>query len=97
MIQTEKMYKNRETSQAAAAAIAPGAENIRRKVMEAINASGNGLTADECAEVIVLDKLGVRPRVSELAGKGYLQDSGLRRRNTSGRSAIVWIIKGNYK
>jgi hypothetical protein len=37
--------------------------------------------------------LSIRPRVAELAAMGEIIDSGARRRNDSGKFAIVWRKK----
>jgi len=49
-----------------------------------------GLTADEVAGRLGLSILSIRPRITELARLGKVRDSGERRRNGSGRKAIVW-------
>lgn len=48
------------------------------------------LTADEVADKIKRDKLAVRPRITELRAQGKIADTGTRRRNGSGKPAIVW-------
>ncbi|MDO8430925.1 MAG: hypothetical protein Q7S58_00800 [Candidatus Binatus sp.] len=60
--------------------------NIKDSVAE----HTDGATADEIAYVLKRSVLTVRPRVSELSGMKAIVDSGARRANTSGRSAIVW-------
>jgi len=57
-----------------------------------IERSANGLTTDECAERLGETVLSIRPRFTELAAKGEIEDSGIRRKNASGRSATVWRI-----
>lgn len=47
-------------------------------------------TADELAERLKMDRLYVRPRVSELHTIGKVYDTGERRENVSGRKATVW-------
>lgn len=47
-------------------------------------------TADEIAARLDLDRLYVRPRVSELKTLGRIVDTGERRRNNGGRFATVW-------
>ena len=64
------------------------ANTLRKKCLEIISES-RGLTADE-ATVAGASLLAIRPRVSELRDLGVVVDSGLRRRNRSGRRAIVW-------
>ncbi len=81
--------QDRDTSRAAAAAIAPTAARLRERVLTLFERS-KGLTADEAAGRLGLSILSVRPRVTELARAGKLRDSGVRRKNGSGRSAIVW-------
>ena len=84
--------RDRDTSIKAAEAIASKAPTLRAATLAAFQHS-NGLTADEAADVIGASILSVRPRVTELARLGELEDSGERRRNHSGKAAIVWRIK----
>lgn len=81
--------QDRDTSQAAADYIAERAPQLRARVLAVIERS-NGLTADEAAGRLGLSILSVRPRVTELARLQKVRDSGARRRNASGRNAIVW-------
>jgi hypothetical protein len=81
-------WKRRETSEAAAAAMAPRAGTIRERVLSALRE--NPGTADEIAERIGEHFLSCRPRCSELAAKFLIADSGIRRPNVGGKSAIVW-------
>jgi predicted ArsR family transcriptional regulator len=55
---------------------------------------GQGLTADECAKALHESVLAVRPRLSELHTDGFIEDSGQRRPNLSGHSAVVWRLAG---
>lgn len=82
--------RDRDTSRAAGASIAPTAATLRTKVLDLFERS-NGLTADEAAGRLGLSILTVRPRVTELVKDSRLRDSGMRRKNGSGRSAIVWV------
>jgi len=82
--------QDRSTSRAAAAAIAPSAPKLRDRVL-ALYEHSTGFTADEAAGKLGLSILTVRPRVTELAHGGKLRDSGARRKNNSGRPAIVWV------
>lgn len=81
-----------DTSAAAAEAISATADRIRELMLQAIRHAGTaGLTADEAADRLRLSVLTARPRCTELRQCGAIVDSGLRRRNRSGRSAIVWV------
>lgn len=88
---TSPGFKARETSRAAAEANAPRAPRLRQLCLDALRLT-DGLTADECAERLRVDKLSIRPRFSELAAVGKITDTGTRRQNGSGKSAIVWRI-----
>lgn len=87
-------YKGIETSQQSALDLDKSGRTarLRGKVRGAYAAMTKGLTADECAAALREDKLSIRPRVSELVKDGFLKDSGIRRKNKSGKSAAVFII-----
>jgi len=53
---------------------------------------GHGLTADEVATQCRCSILAMRPRLSELKGRGLIEDSGQRRSNKSGKAAVVWQL-----
>ncbi|WP_242183133.1 hypothetical protein [Sphingomonas sp. CARO-RG-8B-R24-01] len=78
-----------DTSRAAADAVAPTAGMLRDRALGIVERS-NGLTADEVAGRLGLSILSIRPRLTELARLGKVRDSGSRRKNVSGRFAIVW-------
>lgn len=86
-------FKWSDTSREAAEAIAPKLGRLQRMALNAIRARGvNGLTAEELADVLGVDRASIQPRSSELRRKGLVVDSGARRRNaSSGRSAICWV------
>lgn len=84
-------WKRTDTSLAAATAVKFTANTLRASVLHALRAYGN-MTADECAELLRADKLSIRPRFSELHNMGKIRDTGDRKKNASGRSAIVWRI-----
>tara|TARA_Y100000310_G_C20372672_1_gene664249 strand:+ start:391 stop:762 length:372 start_codon:yes stop_codon:yes gene_type:complete len=84
-----------DTSVEAAESIANSAGTIRTQVLAGLYQQA--MTADECADVLGLSILTVRPRFSELRRMGRIKDTGDRRVNaTSGKKAIVWeaIIQG---
>ncbi len=84
--------KGTDTSFYAADAIAPKAQTLRELCMTVFNAEDE-LTADEVADVLGHSILSVRPRITELARLDYIEDSGDRRPNHSGKKAIVWRRK----
>lgn len=79
-------YKREGTSREAAQSINVAA--LQAKVLKAYRLRGD-MTSDECAEALNIDKLSIRPRISELKEKGRLVEAGYRRPNKSGRSAAV--------
>jgi predicted ArsR family transcriptional regulator len=81
--------QDRDTSQAAAEGIAATAPRLRARALAVVERS-NGLTADEIAGRLGLSILSIRPRLTELSRLGKVRDSGVRRKNVSGRGAIVW-------
>ena len=81
--------KARETSFRAADEVASAAKLLRERVY-GMFCAGLHLTADECAQRLDKSILSVRPRLSELCARNLIQDSGIRRRNASGKNAIVW-------
>jgi hypothetical protein len=65
---------------------------VRGEVFAWLRAHPEGATADEIAAALNRSILTIRPRVSELNRMGKIADSGVRRKNASGRNAIVWRI-----
>lgn len=87
-------HRNVDTSIAAANALAPKLGRLQRIAEAAIREAGlYGLTADELAARLGMDRWSIQPRTSELRRKGIIRDSGLRRPNATGKQAIVWIAK----
>lgn len=85
-------HRGVETSIAAAADIAPKLGRLQRLAEDAIRrAAYRGLTADELAAHLNLDRWSIQPRTTELKRKGLVVDSGMRRRNCTGKAAIVWV------
>lgn len=85
-------HRNVETSIAAAETLAPKLGRLQRLAQGAIRDAGPaGLTADELAAQLHMDRWSVQPRTSELKRKGLIRDSGQRRPNCTGKLAIVWI------
>lgn len=84
-------YRATDTSRDSAAAMESHAGRLQRLVLQRIRRAGpDGMTADECAAALDMDRLSIRPRLSELRKKDEIKDCGARRPNDSGRAAIVW-------
>lgn len=79
-----------ETGQQAAVAETSRAEILRVRVLEKFRLGS--ATADEIAAKLGESILAVRPRVAELHKQGKLVDTKVRRKNTSGHSAVVWAL-----
>ena len=73
------------------AKVAPLRTELQRRVLNVFRRAPS--TSDEVAAALNITSYTSRPRVSELVKRGYLEDSGNKRRNASGRSATVWKIK----
>lgn len=85
-------HRGVETSVAAGEALAPKLGRLQRLAEAAIREAGwLGLTADELANRLELDRWSIQPRTSELKRKGLIRDSGQRRPNATGKLAIVWV------
>jgi hypothetical protein len=83
------------TSDEAAEAIAPRIGRLQSLVFAAITKAGDGgLTADEVADTLQMDRWSVQPRTTELRLRDLIEDSGQRRRNRTGKRAIVWTATG---
>jgi predicted ArsR family transcriptional regulator len=81
-------FKARETSKAAAEAITAMVGTLRERVLAEIKRKPS--TPDEVAARLGITVLAARPRVTELSKLGLITDAGERRKNDSGRTAIVW-------
>ena len=79
------------TSKAAALSVAPRTGTQRRRVLDAIAASG-GLTDEEIQARLAMNPSTQRPRRVELVEGGWIKDSGARRPSSSGRESIVWEL-----
>jgi predicted ArsR family transcriptional regulator len=81
--------QDRGTSRAAGEASTAAAPLLRAMALDVLKRS-NGLTADQVAGRLGKSILSIRPRITELARLGKVRDTGDRRPNASGRTAIVW-------
>lgn len=85
-------HKGIETSLQAAESMRDRAPRLRAECLRTIGQYIDGLTADECAAILDLSVLSIRPRFSELNLAGKIYDTKERRANVSGRSAAVWKV-----
>jgi len=87
-------HRGVSTSIAAAEAVKPRAAILRNKCFAYVRRWGmTGSTADECAAYLRESVLSIRPRFTELLRANLIEDTGTRRKNDSGRNAIVWKVK----
>lgn len=80
------------TSQAAATSMKSHAASQRETVYRAIRTDPDGLTDEQIERATGLLGNTVRPRRVELAREGRICAKGTRK-TSSGRSAVVWVIK----
>jgi len=85
-------HRGIDTSALAAEAIEISVGRLQRIALRAIRAAGNrGLTTNELVAAVRISRDSIQPRTSELREMGFIRDSGARRRNDNGKSAIVWV------
>lgn len=83
-------WKARETSQAAAEAIAPQAKTLRARILDELKKAPG--TPEQLAHRLKAPLMNVRPRCSELAKQGLIVDSNARGSAMGGRKAIIWKV-----
>lgn len=76
------------TSEEAAVSMSERSITLRSRALRLLKKKS--LTADQVARRLGESVLAIRPRISELHTMGLIIDSGRRRKNKSGRNAIVW-------
>lgn len=81
-------FKEETTSREAGESMADRAKTLRGAVLASIKEMPG--TADEIAARLRESVLSIRPRLSELRTQSQIMPSGARRKNESGKSAIVW-------
>lgn len=85
-------HKSPGPSQEAAVAMKPSAATLRQNCLDML-CCVNDATADDVASFLRQSVLSIRPRFSELLAMGLIEDTGIRRKNASGRNATVWRVK----
>lgn len=86
-------WRDHSTSREAAMKMKSRAETLRDKALDLLRANPGGLTVHETAALAEVTVPAIQPRFSELVAMGKIKRSGERRRNASGMSAAVWVIK----
>ena len=85
-------HRGIDTSIMAAADITATLGRMQALVLGAVISAGpHGVTTNEAANQLRMDRGTVQPRTNELRRFGLIQDSGQRRLNANGKKAIVWI------
>lgn len=79
-----------ETSRAAGDSIRGDARTLRAAVLAELKKGDR--TADEAAAALKASVLAIRPRFSELKRLARIVDTGIRRRNASGKMAAAWRL-----
>jgi predicted transcriptional regulator len=64
---------------------------LAHEVLKTLAAHRGGLTCDEIEQLMNGRHQTISARVNELRDKGWIKDSGVKRRTRSGRRAIVWV------
>ena len=86
--------KGSDTSEKAAESMRESVGHLQRTVFNHIKASRDGMTCDEAEELTGLRHQTCSARVRELVLKGFIVDSGNRRKTRSGRGARVYVATG---
>lgn len=87
-------HRNVDTSIAASEALNPQLGRLQGVALAAIREAGaRGMTTEELAKHLHLDRSSIQPRTSELKRLGRIKDSGNRRLNETGKQAIVWVVR----
>ena len=79
-----------ETSKQSAAAV--NVTELQQRVIDVMALLGGDATIKEVAAKSGLAEVSVSPRFKPLRAMGMIRDSGRRRKNVGGRSAIVWEL-----
>jgi len=66
--------------------------NLKQMVLDAISASGAGMTTDAVEVVLARSHQAVSARVNELAKDNLIHDTGRRAYTRGRRWAVVWAV-----
>lgn len=84
-------YTDPDTSHLAAQSV--DVTKLEGAVLDALKAAPDGLTSEELSERLGLSLVTVSPRLRPLVNKYKVYSNGDKRRNRSGRSALIWRAK----
>lgn len=93
-VDTKKMHHRNapDTEVAAAVQVAPRVTGLRKQALEALSRQTQGATGEELSEIMDEWLYSVKPRLTELARFGLIEDSGRRKVNSRKRQEIIWQI-----
>ena len=81
-----------DTEVLAAVQVAPRVTGLRKQALEALSNQAEGATGEELSEIMDEWLYSVKPRLTELARFGLVEDSGRRKVNKRNRQEIIWQI-----
>ena len=84
--------RHSDTSVAAATAIAPKFNAKTEGLLATMEKCGLGLTDEEGQDMLGIEGNSYRPCRVTLFDKGFVQDSGMRRKTKANKNAVVWMI-----
>lgn len=87
------LFKNTDPDTSVLAALAANVTDSEPAVLVTLANAAGPLTAEEVAKFTGIPVPAITPRFRPLVNKGLIFDTGTRRKNLSGRKAIVWGLK----
>jgi biotin operon repressor len=87
-------WQKTDTSKAAADDMKPKAKTLRDQAYDVVAQAPTPVSTEYVAYMMDKGYASVQPRLSELQNEGRIIDSGRRGINLSGKSCILWKIKG---
>lgn len=93
-VDVKKMHHRNgpETERQAAVQVAPRVTGLRKQALEALSRQTQGATGEELSLIMDEWLYSVKPRLTELARFGLVEDSGRRKVNSRKRQEIIWQI-----
>ena len=93
-VDVKKMHHRNapDTEVEAAVLVAPRVTGLRKQALEALSRQTQGATGEELSQIMNEWLYSVKPRLTELARFGLVEDSGRRKVNKRNRQEIIWQI-----